>query len=109
MASVALPIIAGRAWYDYRVSLSGTKYTVELRWNSRSEHWTLSLYTADGDPIVVGRRVVVGIPLFRRYRDDRLPAGTLVAVDTTDREQDPGFNDLGNRVQLVYLDPEDEE
>lgn len=100
---LTLPTIPGRLLYSYQVSLDDVTYTLGLRWNARSETWVLSLLTAAGEPITVGRAVVIGVPLLGRIPDPRLPPGVVMAVDLTDSGTRPGRDDLGDRVQLVYL------
>jgi hypothetical protein len=61
----------------------------------------------NGVRLLSGRRVVVSLPLLARLRDPRLPAGELTAVDTTGANADPGVNDLGGRVRLLYFERAD--
>ena len=46
---------------------------------------------------------MLGYPLISIYRDIRLPAGTLVAIDTSSKDEEPGLTDLGERVKLLYI------
>lgn len=101
--AIQLPTLAGREWYEFRITLDGVKYTVELRWNARSNRWTFSLRTRDGEPLLVGRRVVVGMPLLMRGTDPRMPPGDIIAVDQAGLDADPGRDDLGSRVLLMYV------
>lgn len=97
----------GRAWSQL-TTLDGRVYQFEFEWSARSRHWFVSLSTADGDPIATGVKVVAGWPLFRRWRwDDRAPPGVVVALDTSGANEDPGLEDFGTRVQLVYYDADE--
>jgi hypothetical protein len=93
--------------YDMRVTLDGTEYYLELRYNTRDEHWFLALYDSAMDVIAAGVRVVVGFPLLFRCQDARRPPGMLLAVSSAEVEGDPGETDLGGVVQLYYIDAAD--
>lgn len=104
MATLILPANSDAPYYDFDVDLEGSSYTFEFYWNARSAAWFLTVYDATGDAIVAGRRVVLGVPLFGRSVDTRLPPGFLIAIDTGTTEEDPGRNDLGTRVVIVYVE-----
>lgn len=88
--------------FTQTAQLDGLNFTFAFEWNDRSSQWTFSISDQDLNPLVHGVPVSVGIPLLNRHRDERLPLGFLEAIDTSDLGLDPGFNDLGQRVQLAY-------
>lgn len=90
--------------YDLQVVLDGAVFTLELRWNTRDEAWYMDLRTEAGDPILTSVKVVVDWPLAGRCVDARRPAGALFAIDTSSERRDPGKDDLGSRVILVYFE-----
>lgn len=100
---VIIPLINTRPHYTMQVELDGTTYGLELQWNFREEAWYLSLADSDGNPINAGVKLVVGFPLLTRSKDARAPGGFFQAQDTTGGDSDPGFADLGGRVQLYYF------
>ena len=106
MASYTLPLRTDLPHYTFGVELEGVSYRFELRWNARAGAWWITVLTSDDQPIV-SRKVVVGFPLFDRYRDSRLPPGGLEAIDTTGAGLEPGLTDLGSRVLLLYTDSAD--
>lgn len=99
-----LPVLSTRSG-DYPITLDGTQYRVRLTWHPRAASWYLTLLTLAGEPIIAGRRVVVGVPLLGDYRDPRLPSGTFFAVDTSGEHAEAGREDFGpnERVVLWYL------
>lgn len=99
---VTIPLRPDLLHYEMQVSLDETVYTLELQWSGREEAWYLNVRTEAGEPIYSGIKVVVDHPLGMRCRDVRFPPGMLVAHDTTGARQDPGIEDLGARVQLLY-------
>lgn len=102
--SLVLPVGSDAPHYDFSSALEGKLLTFEVRWNERSGAWFLSLYDSTGEPIFSGRRVVLGTNLLGRSADSRLPPGTLIAYDTSGANLDAGRNDLGGRVQLLYVE-----
>lgn len=97
--------------YTERVLLDGVSYDLEFLWNDRDNSWNMTVYDSatavntDGsrDAIVAGIPVHVGWPLLRQYVVTNKPAGEIVALDTSGKDLDPGVNELGSRVVLVYL------
>ncbi len=104
MSALILPVDASAPHYDVQVVLEGATYLLELRWNERSTAWSLSISDVAGKLLVAGRRVVLGANLLGRSADARLPPGILVAVDSSGTDQEAGRDDLGGRVQLVYIE-----
>jgi hypothetical protein len=98
-----LPIDTTTEHFSFLTELDGETYGFEFHWNERESGWFMSVLTADEEPIVAGKRVVVDWPLTARDPDVRLPPGMLVAQDTEGARQDPGRYDLGSRVVLLYF------
>lgn len=98
------------SYFELQAVLDDVTYTIEFRWNVRLEAWFMSVLDAEGQvPYIVGQRCVVdyGIP---QHLTQRTPPGLFLFIDTgaaTGEGVDPGFDDLGSRVQLLYV-PEDE-
>lgn len=97
-------------WQDYPdfaqiLRLSGELFTLRARWNSVREFWTIDLADKNDAPILIGQKLVFGVEYFARYRDPRLPPGSLFMIDAgganteTDRI---GRNDIGTNAFLVY-------
>ncbi len=61
------------------VSMDGRAYLMELNWNSRTDRWTLGLSTEDGDMILSGALLCMGIDLLRTIPStlDYVPPGQL--------------------------------
>lgn len=98
--------------FEQQATLDGVTYTLKFRWNVRGEFWTMHVLDAEGVRAYrVGLVLRVNSPMDLYARDaERLPPGIFVAVDTAgdpDEGQDPGFDDLGSRVQIEYQNAED--
>jgi len=101
-----IPLSPGVPHYTQRTSLDGREYQLELQWNQREARWYLGLADEHGESIH-RCKLVLDWPLLRRVRGTRRPPGSLVAVDATGSMLPPTLDDLGTRVQLVYVDVEE--
>jgi hypothetical protein len=92
-----------------RVVLDGREYVLDLRWSQREERWYLDLYDAIGRLLAGSVKLVVNWPLLYKLRglEDALPPGELFAISASAAPQDPGLDELGDSVQLVYADSSD--
>lgn len=94
----------GTTAYDQRVELDGEEYLLRFRWNSRIDRWFLSIDGLDGVPRLTGAAVSLGIPLNRRAVNG--PPGAFIALSESG-DDSPGLLDLGGRVKLYYVSPDD--
>lgn len=102
--SDVIHVAEDRAEQRIRKRLDGIPYLVHLQWNTRESYWTVGLALDDGTVLLDGAALRVGHDLLRQHTGDDIPAGALVAIDTSGRDLDPGRDDLTNgRVQLIYL------
>lgn len=99
-----IPVDSTVGHQTFEVELSGASYRIELRWNNRAQAWFISLYSGTGKPLLLGRRLVVNTNILRRHRTPEFPPGDLVAVDTTGSNADPGADEIGKRVKLLYAE-----
>lgn len=103
--ALEIPILAGVNVFEQRMLLDGEFYTLNFRWNKRASRWYLDLADGEGDMIATGLAIVVGIPITAHLRAHAgVPPGVIVCVDTTDAGEDPGFDELGERCKLIYLE-----
>lgn len=79
------------------VTLDGEVFRLRLRWSEVQAAWYMDLYTADEQPVQLGRRLSPGYaPVLGR----RGPKGLFV-VDGPDPYQQ---SDLGNALLLLYVE-----
>lgn len=103
MSSVILPIDPQVPDQQFQVELDAVTYTFRFKWNSRGNGWFMDLLDAGENPLLYGRRVVLGWPLLIRFSNFAgFPQGTLEAVDTSGQDLEAGINDLGARVVVMY-------
>jgi hypothetical protein len=104
MTTLVLPTRQDVPFYDFSIPLDGVTFRLEFHWNDRDSAWYFAIFDAVDEPLLSGRKVVLGIPLINRFRDPRLPAGDITAIDTTGMNTEPGLTDLGTRVHLLYTE-----
>lgn len=100
--ALVFPQVKDQARYSLEVELDEVKFRFSFEWSDRADHWLMSIDDAAGTRLLSSRRIVIGYPLLNRFRDPRLPAGMLEAIDTSDAGAEAGFADLGDRVKLLY-------
>ena len=81
-----------------RVTLDGIEYRIVLTWRQRPRSWHFDLYSADGDPIALGRRLSSGWSPVRGATDERLPPGAFVVGGPEGYRR----SDLGDDLQVWY-------
>lgn len=100
-----IPIENPTPHFSQVVTLDGVRYRLFFDWSERAQSWSLSVESADtGERLASGVAVLVSVPLLNRYTGAPVPPGLLEAIDTSSpyRGEDPGFADLGARVQIAY-------
>ena len=103
MTVVEIPIpTKGVDNFTFSISLDYARYTFLFVWNYRGSYWSMSIADAVGSPVVQGVCVRVSVDMLEFVSATNRPQGSLVAMDTAGAGVDPGLNDLGQRVILLY-------
>ena len=104
MTALLIPLEAEGPYFGQGVELEGRAYRLDFRWNTRTEQWVIDVFDGGGASLVTGVRGVINVPLLQKYglRED-LPPGELFLLDSTGQDLEATLNDLGSRVELVYL------
>ena len=100
---VVIPVESSPPFVE-TVSLDGTDYVLDFRFNSREQTWNVSIMLPDGTMLAPGIKLVCNYPLLQKYADPRVPNGELFCVTQTNDDSPPGMNDLatGGRCALCY-------
>lgn len=100
-----LPLDSSYAERPVRTKLDGVFYWLRLTWNPRESIWTLSISDADDNPLAHGLALRVETPLLGRTLRglEGFPSGDIVPIDTSGQQTDPGRDDIGERVRLIYV------
>lgn len=113
LSPVQIPLRNDLFDWSLDVALDGVTFRLRFWWcdtlngsaiadGATTGAWYLSIFQPDGTPLLQGLRCVVNWPMGGRFKDARLPAGTLTFLDTTGSGLSPGMTDLGQRVVLLY-------
>lgn len=104
MAVQELPVTNDPQAYTFQITLDGTPYNLSFHYNKRRSTWHMSIATQNNIDLVNGVPIFVNWPVLDRYKDTRLPLGTFIALDTTSDTIDPGQDDFGTRVKMLYIE-----
>ncbi len=102
MGYLKIPVRCDLPAYEFQIELEKKIYFMEFNWNDRVGKWFMSLKDQDQSDIVRGIKLITAWPLLYKFRDTRLPAGTLFISDTKNENKDPGVDELGRRHILFY-------
>lgn len=102
-----MQIIPWRDFADFTqtLRLSGELYSLRARWNDVRSFWALDIYDRNGQPLLLGQKIVFNTDILARYRNPLLPNGKLFVIDssaTSENIENVGRNDIGVNVFLVY-------
>ncbi|WP_088005600.1 phage baseplate plug family protein [Indiicoccus explosivorum] len=97
-----LPIEKENIPYRFDIALPIEIYTFEVRYNETYDFFTIDLFKGD-ETLVLGEKIVYGVPLFRDVYDRRFPAPTIVPLDESGNEQHVTYKNLGETVFLVVM------
>lgn len=105
--SQILPLVPSLPLYRFNTTLGDRQFGFRLRWNGRDEAWYMDVEREDGTVLRRAIRVVLGVLLGGRSVDPDFPPGGFRAVDLKGTGVDAGLDDLGDRVAIYYLTPEE--
>jgi hypothetical protein len=89
--------------YTLRVPIDGADFVLRFEWMERAG-WFVGMDDALGVTIFSPKRIVADWDLLQDVTDNRRPRGVLMGIDTTKYGLDPIYEDLGQRVVLVYFE-----
>lgn len=102
-----IPVLPGSVRWAQETTLDGVRYILHFAYNQREDAWYVSLHDVDDVPLSSGAKIVVNWFLFLRTISPTMPLGKFFVSDTTGGARDPGRNDLGARVKLLYIEASD--
>jgi hypothetical protein len=84
-------------------SLDGRSYKLTFDWNSRTDRWSFGIATEDGDAVLNGATLAIGVDLLRTVPGTlaTVPDGQMYLVGT----DDPTLETIGD-VSLIYVPSE---
>lgn len=88
--------------YTETLTLDGFLYVFTFVWNTRETAWFMSI-SRDNVDLLYGIKVVDNYELIGRFTNLSLPPGLIMALDLENINRNPGRDELGSVVKLVYL------
>lgn len=86
------------------LDIDGVPFTFRFDYQAKSDRFFLSIYSATGDAIRKGIKVLSGFNFLRMVTRSDKPSGAIVFLDLADAEgEPPSLRDLGRRVRLFHL------
>lgn len=90
--------------YEISAELDGRTYRFRFDYQAKSDRFFLSIYTAAGDALRRGIKVIAGWNVLRLCRSEDRPPGVIYFLDlASDEAQAPALRDLGRRVRFFYV------
>lgn len=86
------------------IELDGNPYNLRVLWNERFGYFSLSIYTADGEPVLVNIKMVKNYPLIGRFKNQLLPLDEFYFVQEKGTPKRPEYGDLGVTFELYYFE-----
>jgi hypothetical protein len=102
--TVRVPVNRNVPWFRFRVALSKTTYTLEMRYNTRMQRWILSISDATGKPLLMGIPLLIMRGLLGQYRTIKLPVGPLFCIDDSGQGVEATLSSFLTDHGLVYVD-----
>ena len=103
LAFTRVPTTSDFTRYVQLTEMGERRYRIRLAWQGRSAAWYFSLYAEDGTPLVLGRKLRLAYPVLRQFvATGKLPEGHLLIPDLDRSKVEPGREDLGERLQVLY-------
>lgn len=97
-----LPIEKENIPYRFDIALPIEIFTFEIRYNDTYDFFTIDLFR-EGEALVLGERIVYGVPLFQDVYDRRFPAPTIIPLDESGNEHRVTYDNLGETVFLAVM------
>lgn len=90
---------------DFFISLNGTTYYFQTRWNAPNNAWTLDISDANQNQLVTGLALITGCDLLEQFYHLGI-GGALVVQSANDPTLVPNYSTLGTTGNLYFLLPE---
>ncbi|KIL72518.1 phage baseplate plug family protein [Bacillus badius] len=79
---------------EFEIQLGAEFFIMGINYNESFDFFTVDLYDNDRNPIVLGEKMVIDLPLWEGISDNRLPAPTLIPYDTSGKAERITFESL---------------
>ena len=105
MAIREIPLRNDIGAYSFLIDLDNITFQLELKFNDRTQLWTVDIQNDTGEILVAGIPLYVKQLLLDLYKhDQRLPQGNLFMENLVDGDTPPTRDNIGIDVVLLYED-----
>jgi len=97
-----IPINKDDIPYRFDIELAGVVFTFEIDYNVSYDFFSVDMHL-DGEPIFLGKKLVLNQSLFAEVVDTRIPEG-LDIIPKSSTEQRISWDNFGDKVQLEVIE-----
>lgn len=101
---IEIPIDAELGNQEFEVSLAGDVFRLNFSFNRRMDRWVMDIKDAEGNAIILGINLVLGIDLIARFVMNEKPKGQLFLLNSKDPFVEATESTLGTDVRLYFLE-----
>lgn len=98
-----IPVPPSTPEINFSCAVNGATYNFHILWNDRDQSYYMDLSQPDGTPIFSGARMVLHAYIGRTANQPPVSQGVFMVIDTSGALVEAGIDDLGARVQLVWI------
>lgn len=92
---------------SFEIDLANETFILEFNYNETGDFFSVDLFDLNENPIVIGEKLILGVPLWEDLQNANLPAPTLVPLDESKKETRITHENFGVTV-FLYIDDGDE-
>lgn len=104
MAVVYIPFVPKPA-DNFDTELEGISWQIFYRWNYTDRAWYMDLSSVETGTTLKGLKLVNGSNILKPHAVSEL--GKIFVVDTEGRQENPNYDDFGDRFKVLYIPLED--
>lgn len=91
----------------FSITLSNRTYIVRIYYNRYNDSFYVDLWDENEVPLVMGEKLVYGMPLWGDINDQRLPVELIAPIDPEGIESDVTALNFPKQVKLSFIGEED--
>ena len=99
-----IPLLPATADQTLEIEIGGNPYILRVMWNERFGYFSLSINTADDEPILTNIKMVKNYSLIGRFKNTLLPGGDFIFLQEKGTAGRPGYDDLATNYGLYYYE-----
>lgn len=89
--------------WTQNVILDNAPYVLSANYNTRADGWFMDIYTSDDVPLVLGKKLTLGINLLNNIYNELMPKGQIFVVPVADNVFEITRDNMGIEVQIIFV------